>query len=84
MQSNRHNKLCQCHECVTQRFARFVESVEGFYKEFHVRPKSPEQTVKVKQYTVAAHFRRNNRHMSNDPALRAKAEAYLARMARKK
>lgn len=38
---------------------------------------SPEQTVRVKEYKVRAHFRRNKNHLNGDPALRNLVQGFF-------
>jgi hypothetical protein len=80
----KHLKLCQCPTCVERRFDSFVDAVQSFRKETGAAPNSPDQTVRVAEYKVRAHFRRNPRHMNADPELRARVEEYFARLAAKK
>lgn len=81
--SRAHPKLCQCKACVQRRFELAAEGVEAFAKATGAKPSSPEQTVRVSEYRVRAHFRRNPRHMNKDPKVRGLLERYLSELAKK-
>lgn len=82
MSAQPHSKLCQCQPCVTRRYDRFLEALEGFEAKNHVRPVNPDQTVMVKRYSVRAHFRRNPHHLQSDEGLRGLVHKYFSNVTR--
>lgn len=76
MTKKAHPKLCQCGNCVNRRFEDYQERIESYLKQGIV-PRSIEQTVMVKRYEVAPHFRRNPHHMTRDEAVRSAVGSYL-------
>lgn len=72
-----HTKLCQCPDCVSRRYERFVETLTAFEEKNGIKPTNADQTVCVKSFRVRSHFRRNPYHMNNDQALKDRVTAYF-------
>lgn len=60
----KHTKACPCYPCVERRLKDMEQRVKLAVKG-GARPADDEHTIPVR-----AHFRRNPRHLVNDPALR--------------
>lgn len=82
-QAPSHPKHCQCKACIARRTDAYIEKIDGYAKT-GVIPRSVDQTVMVREYTVKPHFRRNGRHLTNDSVVRANVESYIAKLLKRR